>query len=120
MCVNFSLPNIKNLFDFFPIETFKYSILYIIIKRDIFYISSKMSDFRNSHRILVEESRCSTTFDGSLHSKMSTINFDQDFWDMLNYKRRRNTIKWFSAVLDKLVRKDVNSIRNYLNRRDDF
>lgn len=68
----------------------------------------------------VEESKDIATFEGSLHSKMSTIILDHEFWDMLKYKSSSNTIRWSSAVLKEEVRKEVDSIRNYIYRRDDF
>lgn len=64
----------------------------------------------------VEESKDKTTFEGSLQSKMSRINFDQDFWDMLKFNTHRNTIRRFSAILYK----EVNLIGNYMYRSCDF
>ena len=72
------------------------------------------------HWKLAEENKNSTNFEGSLQSKMSIINFDHDFWDLLNFKRDSNNIRWFSAVLNEEVRKETDSIRNCINRRDDF
>ncbi len=51
---------------------------------------------------------------------MSKIKFDHDFWDMLKYKRSSNNIRWSSAILKEEVMKEVDSIRNNINRRDDF
>ncbi|MFW9881652.1 MAG: hypothetical protein ACFFG0_51965 [Candidatus Thorarchaeota archaeon] len=79
-----------------------------------------MNKKRILHWKLVEESKNNTTFEGSLHSKMAKINFDHDFWDLLKYKRNRNNIRRSSAVLDEEVRKDGESIRNYMNIGDDF
>jgi len=77
--------------------------------------------YRNiTHWKPVEESKDSTIFEGSLHSKMSKLNFNWKILDMLKYKRNSNNIRRSSAVLDEEVRKEVNSIRNYINRRDDF
>ncbi|KKM77920.1 hypothetical protein LCGC14_1365170 [marine sediment metagenome] len=56
----------------------------------------------------VEESRDSTTFEGSLQSKMSKLNFDQDFWDMLKCKRNSNNIRRFSAILYGEVQEDLS------------
>ena len=64
----------------------------------------------------VEESEDSTTFEGSLQSKMSIINLDHDFWDMLKCKSNNFNIRWFSAVLYE----EVNSIRNYKHEGCDF
>ena len=79
-----------------------------------------MSDCNTTHWKPVEESRDSTTFEGSLQSKMSIINFGWKILDMLKCNRNRNIIGWFSAVLEEEVRKEANSIRNYVNKRDDF
>ncbi|KKL68112.1 hypothetical protein LCGC14_2128230 [marine sediment metagenome] len=68
----------------------------------------------------VEENDTTTYSERSLHSKMSKLNFDWKILDMLKDKRNSNNIRWFSAVLDKEVRKETDSIRNYINRRDDF
>ncbi|MFW9970362.1 MAG: hypothetical protein ACFFDF_09195 [Candidatus Odinarchaeota archaeon] len=79
-----------------------------------------MSYYSITHWNIVEGSRYSTAFEGSLQSKMSKLNFDRKILDMLKCKRNSVNIRWFSVVLDKVVRKEVNSIRNHLNRRVDF
>lgn len=79
-----------------------------------------MNKKRILHWIIIEESNDCTTFEGSLQSKMSRINLDHDFWNMLKCKRNSNNIRRFSAILYREVRKEASSIRNYINRRDDF
>ncbi|MFW9879492.1 MAG: hypothetical protein ACFFG0_40970 [Candidatus Thorarchaeota archaeon] len=79
-----------------------------------------MNKKRILHWIIIEESKDCTTFDGSLQSKMSKLNFDKKILDMLKCRRDGNNIRRSSAVLDSVVRKEVNSIRKYVNRRDDF
>lgn len=65
---------------------------------------------------LVEESEDSITFEGSLQSKMSIINFDWKILDMLKWKGGNNNNRWFSAILYG----EVNSIRNYKHGGCDF
>ena len=57
-----------------------------------------MSNFRNSHWIITEESRYSINFDGSLQPKMSLINIVNDIFGLL-----KCLIRWFSAVQSDLA-----------------
>ena len=54
-----------------------------------------MFDLKILHWNFIEENNDSTTFEGSLHSKMSIINFDHDFWDMLIV---RKSIDFFNLM----------------------
>ena len=59
----------------------------------------------------IEESKDSTTFEGSLQSKMSTIKLDKDIMDLLRAKRDRdhiNMTRWASAILRKELTEDAN------------
>jgi hypothetical protein len=54
------------------------------------------------HWIIIEESRDNTTFEGSLQSKMSVINFSNDIKDGLKAERNINSLdslKGASAIL---------------------
>ncbi|KKM77918.1 hypothetical protein LCGC14_1365150 [marine sediment metagenome] len=75
-----------------------------------------MINKRILHWIIIEESKDGTTFEGSLHSKMSTLILNQKILDKLKCKRSINNIRMFLAVLKKEVRKQSNPIRNYINK----
>ena len=75
-----------------------------------------MSDFRNSHRIIIEESRDCTNFEGFLQSKMSIIKFNLAILDMLIVKKDLaffNTLRVTSAVLKEVLIKQKDKTKNF-------
>jgi len=87
------------------------------MERDYFYLSAKMSHFRNSHRILVEESRYSTIFEASLHSKMSTINLNNDVVDNSRTKRQ---FFYMKKVVQIILIKELMKLRKIANLHHSF
>ncbi|MHA2010036.1 MAG: hypothetical protein ACXACO_19815 [Promethearchaeota archaeon] len=66
------------------------------------------------HWIIIEESRDNTTFEGSLQSKMSVINFSNDIKDGLKAERNINSLdslKGASAILtEEMMKQSIIAI----------
>jgi hypothetical protein len=56
-----------------------------------------------NHKNHIEESRFSTTFDGSLHSKMSILKFLCDIMDGLKARRYNNSFNTMKVSLTILI-----------------